>query len=68
MLINEIRALTDEQLEEELEKTSRELMDLRFRAATNQLPDSNVPRTVRKSIARLKTVIRERQLVEVNLG
>jgi len=64
MLINEIRAQTDEQLKEELEKTSRELMDLRFRAATNQLPDSNVPRTVRKSIARLKTVIRERQLVE----
>jgi large subunit ribosomal protein L29 len=64
MLINEIRALTDEQLSEELEKTSRELMDLRFRAATNQLPDTNVPRTVRKSIARLKTVIRERQLVE----
>ena len=64
MLINEIRALTDEQLSEELQKTSRELMDLRFRAATNQLPDSNVPRTVRKSIARLKTVIRERQLVE----
>ncbi|HIB12129.1 MAG TPA: 50S ribosomal protein L29 [Dehalococcoidia bacterium] len=64
MLINEIRALTDEQLGEELEKTSRELMDLRFRAATNQLPDSNLPRSVRKSIARLRTVIRERQLVE----
>jgi len=64
MLINEIRALSDEQLGEELEKTSRELMDLRFRAATNQLPDSNVPRSVRKSIARLRTVIRERQLVE----
>ncbi len=64
MLINEIRALTDEQLGEELEKTSREMMDLRFRAATNQLPDSNLPRSVRKSIARLRTVIRERQLVE----
>ena len=64
MLINEIRALTDEQLGEELEKTSRELMDLRFRAATNQLPDSNLPRSVRKSIARLRTVIKERQLVE----
>ena len=64
MLINEIRALTDEQLGEELEKTSRELMDLRFRAATNQLPDSNLPRSVRKSLARLRTVIRERQLVE----
>lgn len=64
MLINEIRALTDEQLGEELEKTSREMMDLRFRAATNQLPNSNLPRSVRKSIARLRTVIRERQLVE----
>ena len=64
MLINEIRALSDEQLGEELEKTSRELMDLRFRAATHQLPDSNLPRSVRKSIARLRTVIRERQLVE----
>ena len=64
MLINEIRALSDEQLGEELEKTSRELMDLRFRAATNQLPDSNLPRSERKSIARLRTVIRERQLVE----
>ena len=64
MLINEIRALTDEQLGEELEKTSREMMDLRFRAATNQLPDSNLPRSVRRSIARLRTVIRERQLVE----
>ena len=64
MLINEIRALSDEQLGEELEKTSREMMALRFRAATNQLPDSNLPRSVRKSIARLRTVIRERQLVE----
>ena len=64
MLINEIRALSDEQLGEELEKTSREMMDLRFRAATNQLPDSNLPRSVRKTIARLRTVIRERQLVE----
>ncbi|PKB78467.1 MAG: 50S ribosomal protein L29 [SAR202 cluster bacterium Io17-Chloro-G9] len=64
MDIGEIRALTDQQLLEEIEKTQKELMNLRFRAATNQLPDTNVPRTVRKSIARLKTVIRERQLVE----
>ncbi len=64
MLINEIRALTDEQLGEELEKTNRELMDLRFRAATNQLPDTNLPKSVRKSIARLRTVMRERELVE----
>jgi large subunit ribosomal protein L29 len=62
--IGELRGLTDQQLLEEMEKTQRELMNLRFRAATNQLPNSNLPRTVRRSIARLKTVIRERQLVE----
>lgn len=64
MMIHEIRSLTDEQLREELEKTQRELMNLRFRAATNQLPDSNQPRAVRRSIARLRTVIRERELLE----
>ena len=63
MDISEIRALTDEQVLEEMEKTEKELMNLRFRAATNQLPNSNLPRTVRRSIARLKTVIRERQSV-----
>ena len=64
MDINEVRTLTDEQLQEELEKTQKELMNLRFRVATNQLPNTNLPKSVRKSIARLKTVIRERQLVE----
>ena len=61
MLIHDIRTLTDQQLLEELEKSQRELMNLRIRAATNQLPNTNLPRTVRKTIARLKSVIRERQ-------
>ena len=64
MRINEVRELTNEQLEEELEKAGRELMNLRFRAATNQLPNSNEPASVRKTIARLRTVLRERELAE----
>ncbi|PKB64055.1 MAG: 50S ribosomal protein L29 [SAR202 cluster bacterium Io17-Chloro-G2] len=64
MSISETRALTDEQLKEELAKSYQELMNLRFRAATNQLPNTNLPRLLRKSIARLQTVMRERQLVE----
>lgn len=63
MLIQEVRALTDQQLKEELGKAYRELMNLRFRAATNQLPNTNLPRSVRKTIARLQTVIRERELL-----
>tara|TARA_B100000315_G_scaffold245565_1_gene271608 strand:- start:1089 stop:1286 length:198 start_codon:yes stop_codon:yes gene_type:complete len=64
MQIHEIRALTDEQLSEELDKSYREFMHLRFRATTGQLPNTNLPRGVRKSIARLRTVIRERQLAQ----
>ena len=64
MLIREIRELTDQQLQEELAKSYQELMNLRFRAATNQLPNTNMPRSVRKSIARLQTIMRERQVVE----
>jgi large subunit ribosomal protein L29 len=62
MQIQEIRSLTDQQLTEELSKTYRELMNLRFRAATNQLTDTNQPRKARKDIARLLTVVRERNL------
>ena len=62
MFIHEVRAMNAEQLQQELQKTHRELMDLRFRAATNQLPNSNLPRSVRRTIARIETVIKEREL------
>ncbi len=61
MKIYEIRALTDEQIQEELDKSYRELMNLRFRDATNQLTDTNQPRKTRKDIARMLTCLRERQ-------
>ena len=54
MDIRDIRGLTDQQLQEELSKAHREYMNVRFRATTNQLPDTNLPRSVRKSIARLR--------------
>ena len=63
MRIYEVRELADDQLVEELDKAGRELMNLRFRTATNQLPNSNEPASVRKTIARLQTVIRERQML-----
>lgn len=64
MQISEVRALTDQQLRDELVNTSRELMNLRFRAATNQLVNTNTPGNVRRDIARIKTAMRERNLVE----
>ena len=61
MKMYEIRALSDQQIETELQKSYRELMNLRFRDAVNQLTDTNQPRKTRKDIARMLTCLRERQ-------
>lgn len=64
MRIDEIRELTDDQLEQELENTYRSLQNLRFRLATKQLTNTSEVRATKKSIARLLTAHRERQLAE----
>jgi len=64
MRVHEIRELNNDQLYEELAKAGRELMNLRFSAATNQLTNTNEAGSVRRTIARLRTVIRERQIQE----
>jgi large subunit ribosomal protein L29 len=61
MQVHEIRNLSEQQLQEELENSYKELMNLRFRTATNQLTDTNQPRKTRKNIARLLTVMRQRE-------
>ncbi len=62
MRVHDVRELSDEQLSEELTKAYQEYQNLRFRMTTNQLPDTNQPKFVRKSIARLRTVMKERGL------
>ena len=64
MRIHDLRELSDQQLEEELTKARRDYQNLRFRMTTNQLPNTNLPRSVRKSIARLQTVMKERGMTE----
>jgi len=64
MKIEEARALTTESLREELEKSYRELFNLRFQKATRQLADfTAIPKT-RKDTARILTVLKERELIE----
>jgi len=62
--ILEIRALTNEQLTSELNDTYRELMNVRFRLSTRQLDNPQELRKVRKTIARVKTIMRQRGMVE----
>lgn len=62
MQINEVRELNDVELHRELDDQQRGMMNLRFRKATMQLTNTNELATTRKTIARIKTVIRERQI------
>ena len=64
MRAEEIRALDDTQIAEELEDSYRELFNLRFRHAGRQLENPNQLRSMRKTIARIKTIIRERNPAE----
>ena len=65
MDIDRVRALTDDELSTELSAARRNLYDLRFQLATRQLNDySQIPQT-RRTIARILTVMTERQLPEV---
>ena len=69
MDIDKVRTLSDEDLAEELSNQKRHLYDLRFQLATRQLNDySQIPQT-RRAIARILTVMTERQLEpEANAG
>jgi large subunit ribosomal protein L29 len=60
--IGEIRALKSEELAKQLEAAHKELFDLRFRLATKQLVNHREIRRTKKDIARLMTVVREREL------
>ena len=60
----EVRALSDVDLKREVENSYREIFNLRFRLATNQLTNHRELRNVRRNIARLKTIIKERELAQ----
>ncbi|MBJ8338704.1 MULTISPECIES: 50S ribosomal protein L29 [Antrihabitans] len=58
----ELRELTEEELIAKLRESKEELFNLRFQMATGQLDNNRRLRTVRHEIARVYTVMREREL------
>jgi large subunit ribosomal protein L29 len=62
MLVKEIREKSNIELLQEIDSLKEELFTLRFQQATGQLSNSARIKTVRKTIARIKTVITERSL------
>ena len=61
-LAGELDELTDVDLETKLRESKEELFNLRFQAATGQLESHGRLRSVKKDIARIYTVVREREL------
>ena len=62
MRLKEFRDMNDVDLKKELEDTHEEMFNLRFRVATKQLVNHRELRRVKKKIARLKTLLAEREL------
>jgi large subunit ribosomal protein L29 len=61
MNASEVRELGTEEIHRELEQARENLFNLRFRLATSQLRDHNVLKAARRDIARLETILRERE-------
>lgn len=62
MELNKMRELTDVELNAELEKMKKELFNLRFQHVTGQLDNPVQMRQVKRNIARVKTIIKEKEL------
>ena len=62
MKVKEIRDITTEELNQKEKELKKELFNLRFQLATGQLENPKTISQVKKDIARVKTIVREREL------
>ncbi|MEI6179145.1 MAG: 50S ribosomal protein L29 [Chloroflexales bacterium] len=60
--MNELRTLDDDRLREQIKGNYEELFNLRFQKVTGRLTNTARPRQVKQEIARIKTILREREL------
>ena len=65
MKADDVRAMTPDQLSDELMKLKKEQFNLRFQRATGQLENTGRVREVRRDIARVKTIAAQKRAAEV---
>ena len=66
MKISKVREMSSEELVKELDELKKELFKLRFSLATNGLDNPLKIKEVKKDIARIKTILREREIKKEN--
>ena len=64
MKAQDIREMTDEEIQERFNELKEEQFRLRFRGATMELENPKLINQVRRDIARMKTILRERELAQ----
>ena len=64
MKVNELRKLTSEDLTKKITESKKELLDLRFKQSTGSLEKPSKIHELREDVARMKTILRERELSE----
>ena len=62
MKINDLRKLYDKELSDKIIETKRELFDLRLKQSTGNLEKPSKIKELRKDVAKMKTILREREL------
>lgn len=62
MKINDLRKLSDKELSDKIIETKRELFDLRLKQTTGNLEKPSKIKELRKDVAKMKTILREREL------
>ena len=62
MKANEVRKMTTEEIIKKIEESKEELFNLRMKQATGNLENPGRIKELRKTVARLKTILREREI------
>jgi len=60
---SDIRELTDDEIKSRITEAQEELFRLRFRSATQQLENPSLIKNLRRDVARLRTILRQRETV-----
>ena len=64
MKASEIRAMSTEEIETKMNDNQQELMNLRFQFVMGQITDTSRFKVARRDVARMKTILRQRELAE----
>lgn len=62
MKAEDVRDLTDAEIRDQIVQAKEELFRLRFRSATQQLENPSLLKSLRRDIARMNTILREREI------